>query len=111
MDLTLHTHNLRSTDDLEEFVHDKLSKLERYMPNIESIHVDLSQQKSNRGPDIVSAQITVRHDRGAILRTEEKLDKQDYNSIKTAITGASNKMYRRISRFKGKPRSKRLRER
>lgn len=111
MDLTLHTDNIRVTDDLEEFVQKKLSKLERYMPNIESVYVELSQQNSNRGPDIVVAQITIRHDRGAILRTEEKLDKQDYNSIKTAITNASDKMYRRIRRFKGKPRSKRLRER
>lgn len=111
MDLTLHTNDLRLTDDLEEFVYDKLSKLERYMPNIESVHVDLSQQNSNRGPDIVSAQITVRHDRGAILRTEEKVDKHDYNSVKMAVTNASDKMYRRIRRFKNKPRSKRLRER
>ena len=111
MDLTLHTDNIRATDDLEEFVQKKLSKLERYMPNIESVYVELSQQNSHRGPDIVVAQITIRHDRGAILRTEEKLDKQDYNSVKTAITNASDKMYRRIRRFKDKPRSKRLRER
>lgn len=111
MDLTLHTDNLRVTDDLEAFVQKKLSKLERYMPNIESVHVELSQQNSHRGPDIVIAQITIRHDRGAILRTEERLDKQDYHSIKTAVTNASDKMYRRIRRFKGKPRSKRLRER
>lgn len=111
MNLTLHTDNIRLTDDLEEFVQKKLSKLERYMPNIESVHVELSVQNSSRGPDIAVAQITVRHDRGAILRTEEKLDKQDYNSIKTAVTNASDKMYRRIRRFKGKSRSKRLRER
>jgi len=111
MELTLHTDNLRLTDDLELFVQKKLSKLERYMPNIESVHVELGIQNSSRGPDIAVAQITVRHDRGAILRTEEKLDKQDYNSIKTALTNASDKMYRRIRRFKGKSRSKRLRER
>ncbi|GAB5490607.1 MAG: ribosome-associated translation inhibitor RaiA [Phototrophicaceae bacterium] len=111
MDLTLHTDNVRITDDLEAFVEKKLDKLERYMPNIESVYVELSQQNSHRGPDIVVAQITVRHDRGAILRTEEKLDKQDDGSIKNAITSASDKMYRRIRRFKSKPRSKRLRER
>lgn len=111
MDLTLHTDNIRLTDDVEEFVHKKLSKLERYLPNIESVHVELSQQNSHRGPDIVVAQITIRHDRGAVLRTEEKVDKQDYNSFKTAVTNASDKMYRRIRRFKDKPRSKRLRER
>lgn len=107
MNLTIHTENLRLTDDLEEFIQKKLSKLERYLPNINSIHVEISQQNSSRGPDIVVAQITLRHSRGAILRTEEKFDKQDYNSVKTAVTNASDKMYRRIRRFKGKRRNKR----
>lgn len=108
MDLTIHTENIRLTDDLEEFVQKKLSKLGRYLPNISSVHVELSQQNSSRGPDIIVAQITLRHSRGAILRTEEKTDKQDYNSIKTAVTNASDKMYRRIRRFKGKRRGKRV---
>jgi len=111
MQLTIYTENLRLTDELEAYVQDKLSKLERYMPNIESVHVELEIKNSSRGPDTAVAQITVRHDRGAILRTEEKLDKQDYNSIKTALNGAQDKMLRRIKRFKGKGRSKRLRER
>jgi putative sigma-54 modulation protein len=107
MELTIHTENLRLTDDLEEFVQKKLSKLGRYLPNINSVHVEISQQNSSRGPDIVVAQITLRHSRGAILRTEERSDKQDYNSAKTAVTRASDKMYRRIRRFKGKRRNKR----
>jgi ribosome hibernation promoting factor len=107
MNLTIHTENLRLTDDLEEFVQKKLSRLGRYLPNINSIHVEISQQNSSRGPDIIAAQITLRHSRGAILRTEEKSDKQDYNSVKIVITSASDKMYRRIRRFKGKRRSKR----
>ncbi|MEL6308423.1 MAG: ribosome-associated translation inhibitor RaiA [Chloroflexota bacterium] len=111
MELTIYTENIRLTDDLEAYVQDKLSKLERYMPNIESVHVELEIKNSSRGPDTAVAQITVRHDRGAILRTEEKLDKQDYNTIKMALNGAQDKMLRRIKRFKGKGRSKRLRER
>lgn len=111
MELTIYTENIRLTEDLEAYVETKVAKLERYMPNIESVHVELSSQNSSRGPDIAVAQITVRHDRGAILRTEEKIDKQDYNSLKTALNSAQDKMLRRIKRFKGKGRSKRLRER
>jgi putative sigma-54 modulation protein len=110
MDLTIHSDNIRITQDLEEFVYKKLDKLNRYLPNISSVHVELGIQHSNRGPDIVVAQVTLRHDRGAILRTEEKVDKQDHTSLHTAIINASEKMYRRISRFKGKRRDKRLRE-
>lgn len=111
MELTLHTDHIQLTEDLEDFIEKKLSKLERYLPNIESIYVELAQQHSTRGPDMVNAQVTVTHHRGAILRTEEKVEKKDYHSIKAAINGASDKMYRRIRRFKGKSRSKRLRER
>lgn len=107
MDFTLHTENLRVTGDIEEFVQKKLSKLGRYLPNITSVHVEIEQQNSTRGPDVVIAQITLRHSRGAILRTEERVEKQDYNSVKTAISNASDKMYRRISRFKGKRKDKR----
>jgi putative sigma-54 modulation protein len=110
MDLTIHSDNIRITQDLEDFVYKKLDKLNRYLPNISSVHVELGIQHSNRGPDIVVAQVTLRHERGAILRTEEKVDKQDLNSLHTAIINASEKMYRRISRFKGKRRDKRLRE-
>lgn len=107
MDFSLHTENLRVTGDIEEFVQKKLSKLGRYLPNINSVHVELEQQNSTRGPDIIIAQITLRHSRGAILRTEERVEKVDYNSVKTAVSNASDKMYRRISRFKGKRREKR----
>ncbi|MDQ7024597.1 MAG: ribosome-associated translation inhibitor RaiA [Anaerolineae bacterium] len=111
MDLTIRGENVTITPELEGFVQKKLSKLGRYMPNIASIHVELGVQKSHRGPDIVSAQITLRHSRGAILRTEEKMDKVEHGTLKAAIVAASDKMYRRISRFKGKRRGKRVRDR
>ena len=107
MDFSLHTENLRLTGDIEEFAQKKLSKLGRYLPNILSVHVEIEQQNSTRGPDVIIAQITLRHSRGAILRTEERVEKTDYNSVKTALSNASDKMYRRISRFKGKRRVKR----
>ena len=107
MEFSLHTENLRVTGDIEEFAQKKLSKLGRYLPNILSVHVEIEQQNSTRGPDVIIAQITLRHSRGAILRTEERVEKTDYNSVKTALSNASDKMYRRISRFKGKRRIKR----
>lgn len=111
MNLTIHSDNIRITQDLEDFVYKKLDKLNRYLPNISSVHVELGIQHSNRGPDVIVAQITLRHHRGAILRTEEKLDKQDNTTLHSAIMNASEKMYRRIDRFKGKRRDKHLRDR
>jgi putative sigma-54 modulation protein len=111
MELTVRGENVTITPELEEFVQKKLSKLGRYMPNINSVYVEFSVQKSRRGPDIAVAEITLRHSRGAILRTEEKVDKVEHGSLKAALVAASDKMYRRIRRFKGKILDKRVRDR
>lgn len=111
LDLTVRGENVTITPELEEFVQKKLSKLGRYMPNINSVYVEFSIQKSRRGPDIAVAEITLRHSRGAILRTEEKVDKVEHGSLKAALIAASDKMYRRIRRFKGKNLDKRVRDR
>lgn len=107
MDVTIRGNNMTVTENMEEYALEKLDKLERYLPNISSVHVELAHQNSNRGPDMVSAQITVKHKRGAILRAEEKLEKEDHNTIKQALNGAIDKMYRRIRRFKGKRENRR----
>jgi putative sigma-54 modulation protein len=106
MDVSIQGRNVRVTQPLEEYAHKKLSRLDRYLPNIQDIRVDLSSENTRRGSDLFSAQITVRHRRGAILRAEEK----SASDITTAIDSAIDKMYRRIQRFKGK-RSRRGRER
>lgn len=111
MNLEIRGEGINVTPELEAFTEGKLNKLNRYLPNIESLYVQLAVQNHHRGPDTVVAEITLRHSRGAILRTEEKLEKDDRDTIKTAITSASDKMYRRIRRFKGKRRSKRVRDR
>jgi putative sigma-54 modulation protein len=106
MDVIIQGRNIKVTDALEKFTRKKLDKLDRYLPNIYDIRVDLSQEHTKRGEDLVSAQITIRHRRGAILRAEERLA----GDINTAITSAIDKMYRQIQRFKGK-RSRKGRER
>jgi putative sigma-54 modulation protein len=111
MDVTIQGTNMNVTSVIEEFAHDKLDKLHRFLPNITSIRADISKQNSSRGRDIIAVQITVRHDRGAILRAEEKIEMGDGNAVKVAIQGAVDKMYSRIQRFKGKREPKRgLRE-
>jgi putative sigma-54 modulation protein len=98
MDVTIEGTNVKVTEDLEDYTRSKLDKLDRYLPRIREIEVDLSHERAKRGEDRVSAQITVRHIRGAILRAEEKTT----GDIKKAIDGAVDKMYRQIQRFKGK---------
>lgn len=111
MNVKINGNHIQISEALEEFTMQRLDKLDRYLPNIVSIQVDLSHQNNKRGADQVIAQITLRHERGAILRAEEKLDIEDRDTIKKAINGAIDKMYVRIQRFKGKGKSKRIHER
>lgn len=106
MDISIHGRNITITDDLENYARKKLDKLDRYLPNIAEIRVDLAHEHTKRGEDLVSAQVTIRHKRGAILRAEER----SAGDVLVAVNGALDNMHRKIQRFKGK-RSRKGRER
>lgn len=98
MDFTIQGHNIRVTEALESYTRKQLDKLDRYLPNIYDVRVDLAHENTRRGEDIVSAQITVRHQRGAILRAEDRATRD----VNLAINAAVDKLYKQIQRFKGK---------
>ncbi|KXK24073.1 MAG: sigma 54 modulation protein/ribosomal protein S30EA [Chloroflexi bacterium OLB15] len=98
MEIQIYSNNLRLTDQVEEFAHKKLEKLGRYLPKISEARLELNREHTRRGEDIIAAQITVRHERGAILRSEERYPADP----QTAINLALDKMYKQIARFKSK---------
>lgn len=102
MEISIVGKNLRVTDRLENYVIKKLDRLDRYLPNISYVRIELSNEHTKRGENLAIAQITVRHQRGAILRVEEKRP----GDILPAIDSAVDNMYRRIQRFKGNRRRK-----
>lgn len=106
MDVIIRGHNIRITDALKEYTEEKVGRLDRYLPHISEIRVDLSRQHTKRGENMTIAQITLRHRRGAILRSEEKLQGDERGSAESAINVATDKMYRQIQRFKGKKRDR-----
>lgn len=89
--------NMEITDRLNDYVTKKVSKLDRYINDIQEAHVELAFAKSARSAaDRQVAQITVRG-KGFILRSEERAD-----DIYAALDTALDKMQRRIERYKGK---------
>jgi len=108
MEIKIHGHDMKISDELDDYTRAKIDKLDRYLPNISHVGVELSIQKTHRGGDMAIAQITIQHSRGAILRAEEKLTIENRNTIRVAIAKAVDKLYRQIDRFKGKRKSKRL---
>ncbi len=98
MDLKIHARNIDVTDRLQEHVEKKVSKLDRYLPNIQEVRVDLSIEKRRQGGDQGVAQLTLRNTQGVILRAEEKQQPDIYAALDVAL----DKMYRQIQRYKGK---------
>lgn len=98
MEINIQGHGLQVTEALSKYTQKKLERLDRYLPNIVDVRVELGRENTRRGEDLSVAQITVRHKRGAILRSQEKVT----GEIELALNQAVDKMYRQIERFKGK---------
>ncbi len=96
MDVQISTRNLELTDRLREYVEQKVEKLDRYLPTIEEVRVDLSASNARDASRRMVAQITIYVPR-AILRAEERS-----GDIFAAIDNVVDKMYRRIERYKGR---------
>jgi putative sigma-54 modulation protein len=97
LEVEIFGRNMEVTDRIEDYVTKKVSKLDRYLQEIDEARVDVAYIKSARSAsDRQVAQITVRG-KGFILRSEERSD-----DIFSAFDTAMEKMQRRIERYKGK---------
>ena len=93
----VYVRNLELTDRINEYVTKKVSRLDRFLPDIEETRVDLAFNKSARNAaDRHVAQITL-HGKGFTLRSEEGAD-----DLFTAMDAVMEKMQRQIERYKGK---------
>ena len=106
MNITIHGDGIRISEALDNYTRAKVDKLDRYLPNISQVGVELSIIRTHRGADLAIAQITVQHARGAILRAEEKMNIENRDTIRFAINKAVDKLHRQIDRFKSKRKSK-----
>ena len=101
MELLINGRNLKVTQRLENYVQKKTVKLDRYMPNLVKVHVDLSEENTRSATHRQVAQITIRDDRGTILRAEESS-----SDMFAAIDAVIDKLHRQIKRYRGKRRRK-----
>ena len=95
--IEIYGRNMEVTDRIQKYVETKVSKLDRYLNEIDDARVDLAYIKSARSADDRQvAQITVRG-KGFILRAEERAD-----DIFAAFDIALEKLQRQMERYKGK---------
>lgn len=99
MEFEIHAHHIDLTPRLENYVAKKTERLDRYMPNLVTIRIDLTEQNARSAVERQIAQITIRDSRGTILRAEERS-----NDMFASIDAVIDKIYRQISRYRGKQR-------
>ena len=96
MKLNIQTHNVELTDWLEQYVDKKIGRLDKYLPDIDEARVELREEQTRSASDRAIAQVTLRS-RRTILRAEERS-----GDMFASIDAVSDKLERRIARYKGK---------
>ncbi len=93
----IQTRNMELTDRIQEYVSKKVEKLDRHLPQLEDIRIELTYFKSARSAmDRYTAEVTARG-KNLLLRAEERAD-----DLRAAFDAALDKMDRQIERHKGK---------
>jgi len=101
MELQIFANNMDLTPRLRDYVEKKTARLDRYLPNLASVQVELAMENTRSAVQRHVAEITIRDERGTILRAEER-----NSDIFAAIDAVVDKLYRQIERYRGKKRSK-----
>ncbi len=102
MELTINGHHMELTERIQSYIEKKTERLDRYMPNLMDVRVDLTEESFARNANERQvAQITIRDNHGTILRAEERS-----NDLFAAIDSVIDKLYRQISRYRGKKQRK-----
>ena len=95
--VSIELHHVKVAKRLLEYIERKLSKLDHFLSDIESVTVELSLRAGVRSlSERKVAQITV-HARGRLLRAEETSD-----DLRTAVDRAIEKVHRQVEHYKGK---------
>jgi putative sigma-54 modulation protein len=95
MELTIQGHGLELGNGFENFVRRKTNRLDRYLPGIEEVRVEVSKQ-SAKDDAPKELELTIRR-RRTLLRVQE------YDAdLFAALDAALDKMYHRIARYKGR---------
>lgn len=99
MELSINTRNMKMTKKLQSYVERKTQKLDRYVPNLASVNVDLTEANAKNANERQVAQITIRDENGTIIRAEER-SSDHFAAVDLGI----DKIYRQINRYRGKQR-------
>lgn len=92
----LHASNLEITEAVRQHIDQKLNQIERHLPGISSVEVELASEPTRSPQDRIVAQVTVKIG-GSILRAEHRA-----TTIKAAINLVTEALNRRVGRYKSR---------
>jgi putative sigma-54 modulation protein len=101
MELQILANNMELTPRLRDYVEKKTARLDRYLPKLSAIQVELAMENTRSAVQRHVAEITIRDERGTILRAEER-----NSDMFAAIDAVVDKLYRQIERYRGKRKRK-----
>lgn len=101
MELQIFSTNMDVTPRLRNYVEKKTARLDRYLPSLTTIQVDLAMENTRSAVQRHVAEITIRDERGTILRAEER-----NSDMFAAVDAVVDKLYRQIERYRGKQKRK-----
>ncbi len=96
MNIIIKTKNVDVPDRLREYIEKKVSRLDRYLPNIDEARVELTKASAKAADDRQVVQLTLRVG-GSLLRAEDRSA-----DMQTSIDTVIDKIERQIARYKGK---------
>jgi putative sigma-54 modulation protein len=96
MELLIKGKNLDIEENAQEYIRNKLSKLERHLPDLDEVKVELTQEMTKAAENRFVVQVTI-NTHGALLRGEERS-----SNILAAVDNVVDVLNRQIERFKGK---------
>jgi len=98
MKLSVQGKNVDVSDWMLDYIDKKIGKLDRYLPSISEALVEVSEQDTRSAKDrqIVQVTLSIKNDK-ALLRAEERS-----GDLTAAVDSVLDKLYRQISRYKGK---------
>ena len=94
MAILIVTKNLKIDEQLSSYAESKLGKLSKYLSNISSVKLELSEEKSKSRQHLYTAQVTLNIN-GFLIRGEQKKD-----DIHASIDAVADVMERLVVKYK-----------
>lgn len=97
MELVVKSRNGKITERQREYIEEKLSKLERYLDQIDKVTIEVAEEQRKTEGTIHRVQVTVMGNRGVLVRAEERAAE-----LNAAVDGVQHTLQRQIQRYKEK---------